>query len=82
MYNVNGFKLTPSQLESAIREKLPGFKVDYEPDFRQAIADSWPDTMDDSVAREEWGWKPKFGVQQMTEDMLERLGKRHARGEL
>ena len=82
MYNVNGFKLTPAQLASAIQAKMPGFEVEYEPDFRQAIADSWPDTMDDSAARKEWDWKPRFGVQQMTDDMLERLGKRHARGEL
>jgi nucleoside-diphosphate-sugar epimerase len=52
---------------------MPEFKVTYEPDFRQAIADSWPRTIDDIAARKEWGWKPTYDLAKMTEDMLEKL---------
>ena len=54
----------------------------YQPDFRQAIADSWPRSLDDSAAREEWGWQPSYDLASMTVDMLERLGQRYAEGEL
>lgn len=78
-YNVNGFVLTPAQLAAAIKQHLPTFEITYEPDFRQAIADSWPDSMDDSAARKEWDWNPIFGVEEMTTDMLQKLQERHAK---
>jgi nucleoside-diphosphate-sugar epimerase len=55
---------------------------DYKPDYRQEIADSWPRSIDDSAAREEWGWQPEYDLPAMVADMLEKLGQRHARGEL
>ncbi|HSR34772.1 MAG TPA: NAD-dependent epimerase, partial [Anaerolineae bacterium] len=65
-----------------ISKQIPGFKCEYEPDFRQAIADSWPRSIDDSAAREEWGWQPEYDLAAMTVDMLDKLGKRHAEGRL
>jgi len=70
------------ELAAAIRKRLPGFVCDYAPDFRQAIADSWPESIDDSAAREEWGWKPAYDLAAMTEDMLKALSARHAAGTL
>ena len=55
---------------------LHEFKIEYKPDFRQAIADSWPKTIDDSLAREEWGWNPSYDLASMTKDMIEKLSKR------
>ena len=52
------------------------FKIEYKADFRQAIADSWPKTIDDSLAREEWGWNPEYDLEEMTKDMIEILRKR------
>jgi nucleoside-diphosphate-sugar epimerase len=67
----------PEQLFAKIREYIPGLRVRYEVDpVRQAIATSWPDSMDDSCAREEWDWKPTFTLDQMTVDMIENLRKR------
>ena len=58
-FNVTAMSLTPEELAAEIRRHVPGFEIDYEVDpLRQAIADSWPDSMDDSAAREEWGWQP------------------------
>ena len=59
---------------------MPEFTCRYEPDFRQAIADSWPDSIDDACAREEWGWKPAYGLDAMTQDMLRALKEKHAKG--
>jgi nucleoside-diphosphate-sugar epimerase len=61
---------------------MPDLIVEYKPDYRQAIADSWPMSLDDSAAREEWGWSPTFDLQAMVKDMLEILGTRYRRGEL
>ena len=66
--------ITPSELADAIRMRLPGFEIDYEVDpVRQAIADSWPRSIDDSAARTEWGWQPRFDLQAMCDDMIEKL---------
>jgi nucleoside-diphosphate-sugar epimerase len=70
------------ELAAEIRKHVPGFVCTYEPDFRQAIAESWPRSIDDSAAREEWGWAPDYDLAAMTIDMLDRLGKRHAEGRL
>jgi len=72
-YNVAGMSFSAAELAAAIGEHLPGFVCDYEPDARQKIADSWPQTIDDTAAREEWGWKPAHNLASMTADMLERL---------
>ena len=69
-YNVVAFSFTPKQLEEEIKKYVPSFKVTYQPDFRQKIADSWPRTIDDSVAKEEWGWKPDWTFEAMVKDML------------
>jgi len=75
-YNVAAFSFTPEELVNEIRKYIPSFEVDYEPDFRQAIADSWPKSLDDSIARSEWGWKPDWSFQDMVKDMLIKLGRK------
>lgn len=76
-FNVTAMDLTPEQLAAEIRRHLPQFTIDYKVDpVRQAIADSWPDSMDDSAARDEWGWRPRYDLETMTEDMIVQLGKR------
>ena len=73
-FNVNAMSFTPSELAAAIRERLPGFEIDYTIDpLRQSIADSWPDKLDDTVARDEWGWHPRHDLDSMVDDMLENL---------
>lgn len=64
----------PEIIYNKIREYMPDFKMEYELDpLRQAIADSWPDSLDDTCARQEWGWKPEFDLDSMTQDMLANL---------
>src|SRR5690554_1319531 len=75
-YNLSAMSFSPKEIEASIREFIPEFTIDYNPDFRQAIADSWPDSIDDSAAREDWGWNPKFDLKAMTKDMLKHLGNR------
>lgn len=72
-YNLSGCSFTPETLSKEIEKHVPGFKVNYEPDFRQAIADSWPDSIDDSHAREDWGWKEQFGLPEMVKIMMENV---------
>jgi nucleoside-diphosphate-sugar epimerase len=72
-YNLAGCSFTPDQLAQAIQHVIPEFTIDYQPDFRQAIADSWPKSIDDSVAQRDWGWKPKYDLTAMTEVMLEHV---------
>lgn len=75
-FNVAGMSFTVSEMADEIRKHIPSFEIRYEPDFRQAIADSWPDSIDDSAARAEWGWKPAYDLASMTKDMLEQLEKK------
>jgi nucleoside-diphosphate-sugar epimerase len=75
-YNLSGFSFSPKELAEEIRKHIPGLKLIYKPDFRQAIADSWPQSIDDSRARSDWGWKPDFNLAQMTSDMLFNLAKK------
>lgn len=75
-FNVTGMSFTVEDLANEIKKHIPSFEVEYKPDFRQDIADSWPDSIDDSAAREEWGWKPDYDLAAMTEDMLENLKKK------
>ena len=73
-YNVTAMSVTPAAIAEAIRGHVPGFDVDYEVDpVRQAIADSWPRSLDDSAAHDDWGWAPRFDLEAMTADMLARL---------
>ena len=65
---------TPDELAAAIRERIPDFVIEYNIDpLRQGIADSWPDSLDDTAAREEWGWSPSYDLDAMVDDMLENL---------
>ncbi|MBS3783767.1 MAG: NAD-dependent epimerase/dehydratase family protein [Anaerolineae bacterium] len=77
-FNLAGFSLSPAELAAEIKKHIPEFEITYEPDYRQEIADSWPCTIDDSAAREEWGWEPAYDLPAMVEDMLEKLKKRLA----
>jgi nucleoside-diphosphate-sugar epimerase len=72
-YNLAGMSFTPAEVHEEIKKHLPDFEVSYKPDFRQQIADTWSDTIDDSVARKDWGWKPEYDLAAMTKDMLEHL---------
>lgn len=72
-YNLGGMSFTPKELYEDIKKEMPDFTISYEPDFRQAIADSWPASIDDSVAKKDWGLNYKFGVAEMTKDMLKNL---------
>jgi nucleoside-diphosphate-sugar epimerase len=73
-FNVTAMNFTPEELAAEIRKHLPRFVIDYRVDpVRQAIADSWPDSLDDAAARREWGWSPRYDLAAMTEDMLEKL---------
>jgi len=81
-FNLAAMSFSAGELAAEIRKHIPGFEVRYEPDFRQAIADSWPESIDDSAARAEWGWKPAYDLPAMTADMLAKLRKRHAEGRL
>ena len=74
-YNVAGVSFNPRQLADAIRRRKPDFRIDYRPDHRQAIADSWPRSLDDTYARADWGWIPAVGLQPMVDDMLLHIGK-------
>jgi nucleoside-diphosphate-sugar epimerase len=73
-FNVTAMSFTPAELAAAIRRHVPDFAIEFEVDpVRQAIADSWPDSLDDSAARAEWGWSPHYDLESMTADMLEKL---------
>lgn len=72
-YNISGMSFSPEEITSEIQKHVPDFKVDYTPDYRQNIANSWPQSIDDSVARNDWGWKPEFDLAAMTTDMLDNL---------
>ncbi|MCX7835899.1 MAG: NAD-dependent epimerase/dehydratase family protein [bacterium] len=73
IYNVTAFSASAKDFENAIVKKILNFKVDYQPDYRQQIADSWPRSLDDSLARNDWGWNPKFDLEKMTIDMIKNL---------
>ncbi|UCE28393.1 MAG: NAD-dependent epimerase/dehydratase family protein [Candidatus Coatesbacteria bacterium] len=81
-FNVGSMSFSAGELAAAIKKHIPEFECTYEPDFRQAIADSWPQSIDDGAAREEWGWAPAYDLDSMTKDMLEKLEARHKEGKL
>ena len=72
-YNVAGVSFNPRELAAAIRKARPEFEIAYAPDSRQAIADSWPKSLDDSRATTDWGWKSRIGIDEMVESMLNNI---------
>lgn len=72
-YNLSAMSFSPKEIAAAIQKHIPDFKIDYAPDFRQQIADGWPQSIDDSAARQDWGWKHQFDLEKMTADMLTHL---------
>lgn len=81
-FNLAAMSFSAGELVAEIKKHIPAFEIEYKPDSRQAIADSWPRSIDDSAAREEWGWQPAYDLATMTADMLDKLRKRHAEGRL
>lgn len=80
-FNVTAMSFEPSQVYSAIRRRIPDFTMEYSVDpVKKAIADSWPNYMDDSCARQEWGWSPKWNLETMTDDMLRAIGEKMKKG--
>jgi len=74
-YNLAAMSFTPTEIAKEIKKHIPEFEITYHPDFRQKIADSWPASIDDSAAREDWNWKHQFDISSMTKDMLDHLKK-------
>ncbi len=72
-FNVSSMSFSAGELARKIEEFIPGFTYDFQPDERQKIADSWPDSLDDTPAREEWGWEPNYELESMVKDMIEKL---------
>ncbi len=72
-YNLSGLSFTPAEIANEIKKHLPEFKIDYQPDFRQAIADSWPKSINDQEAREHWGWKEKYNLEALVKNMLDNI---------
>jgi nucleoside-diphosphate-sugar epimerase len=76
-YNLAAMSFAPKEISDEIKQHMPKFTISYQPDHRQAIADSWPKSIDDSAARQEWGWKPRYDLPTMVKDMLEVLGEKY-----
>lgn len=72
-YNLAGISFTPEQIASEIKKHIPNFKISYKPDFRQAIADSWPQSIEDISSQTDWGWKPKYDLDSLVQNMLQNL---------
>lgn len=72
-YNIASFSSSPAEIASAIQQFIPDFKITYHPDFRQQIADSWPNSIDDQQARHDWGWQHQYDLKAMSQDMLKHL---------
>jgi nucleoside-diphosphate-sugar epimerase len=74
-YNVSAMSFSPAEIASEIQKHIPQFSIHYQPDYRQIIANSWPKSIDDTIAQNDWGWKPKYDLAKMTTDMLENIKK-------
>ena len=72
-YNISGMSFSPKEIAAEIKKHIPEFVINYHPDYRQKIAESWPQSIDDSIAAKDWGWKAKFDLGSMTNDMLKNL---------
>ena len=72
-YNLSGMSFSPKEIAAEIKKHIPEFSITYKPDYRQAIADSWPKSIDDTVARKDWGWQEDYDISAMTADMLQNL---------
>ncbi len=72
-YNLSAMSFTPEEIAERIQKHIPDFTIDYEPDFRQAIADSWPSSINDEKAQTDWGWKADFDLEKTTVEMLTQL---------
>jgi len=72
-YNISGMSFSPKEIAAEIKKHIPEFSITYKPDYRQQIANSWPQSIDDSVARNDWGWKEDYDLERMTKDMFENL---------
>jgi nucleoside-diphosphate-sugar epimerase len=72
-YNVSAMSFSPKEIAEEIKKHIPAFRVTYKPDYRQPIADSWPQSIDDSVARRDWGWKEEYDLKAMVKDMFDNL---------
>ena len=77
-YNLAGMSFSPGEIAESIGQEVPGFTVLYQPDFRQKIAESWPESIEDTPARNDWGWQPKYDLDSMTKDMLFHLQEKYA----
>ncbi len=74
-YNLSAMSFSPKEIAAEIKQHIPAFEMSYKPDYRQEIANSWPQSIDDSVAANDWGWKPEYDLAKMTKDMLDNLKK-------
>ena len=72
-YNLSGMSFSPKEIAAEIKKHIPDFTISYKSDYRQAIANSWPQSIDDAVARKDWGWKEDFDLSRMVKDMLDNL---------
>jgi len=72
-YNISGMSFSPKEIAAEIKKHIPDFSITYKEDYRQSIANSWPQSIDDSVARKDWNWKEEFTLEAMTKDMLDNL---------
>lgn len=75
-YNIGAISFSPAELAREIKKVIPEFEISYEPDYRQAIADSWPQVINDDYARNDWNWDHEYGIEALTKDMIEKLSKR------
>ena len=74
-YNVSGMSFSPKEISEEIKKHIPDFEITYKADYRQAIADSWPQSIDDSVARNDWGWQEDYNLEKMTKEMFDNISK-------
>lgn len=79
-FNISAMSFSAGELAAEIKKHIPDFECTFQPDYRQKIAESWPSSIDDSAAREEWGWKPDYDLATMTKDMIQVLSQRHQQG--
>ena len=74
-YNVSGMSFSPKEISEEIKKHIPNFEITYQPDYRQAIADSWPQSIDDTIARNDWGWNEDYNLEKMTKEMFDNISK-------